>query len=77
MFLVRAGERAVLAVVEHGVRRVPVFHDLEPAVDLPAQAWGGGLVASADGVRFTVPVQTLYAGSDPRYFGLRHKAPPG
>lgn len=30
-------------------------------------------VASADGVRFTVPVQTLYASSNPRYFGLRHK----
>jgi TnpA family transposase len=37
------------------------------------RAWGGGLVASADGVRFTVPGQTLYAGSNPRYFGLRHK----
>ena len=37
------------------------------------RAWGGGLVASADGVRFTVPVQSLYSGSSPRYFGLRHK----
>ncbi|MBZ6205797.1 transposase [Streptomyces olivaceus] len=37
------------------------------------RARGGGLVASADGVRFTMPVQTLYAGSNPCYFGLRHK----
>lgn len=37
------------------------------------RTWGGGLVASADGVRFTVPVQTLHAGYSPRYFGLRKK----
>ncbi|MFH8520457.1 Tn3 family transposase [Streptomyces gelaticus] len=37
------------------------------------RAWGGGLIASADGVRFTVPVQTLYAGSNPRYFGLQYR----
>lgn len=38
-------------------------------------AWGGGLVASADGVRFTV--QTLYAGSNPRISGCGTRAPPG
>ncbi|WP_328786155.1 Tn3 family transposase [Streptomyces sp. NBC_00273] len=38
-----------------------------------ARAWGGGLVASADGVRFTVPVQTLHAGYSPLHFGLRKK----
>ncbi|MDQ0681050.1 hypothetical protein QF032_008051 [Streptomyces achromogenes] len=38
VFLARAGQSAVLAVVQHGVRRVPVLDDLEPAVDLPAQA---------------------------------------
>jgi TnpA family transposase len=32
---------------------------------------GGGLVASADGLRFVVPVATLNAGANPRYFGLR------
>ncbi|MFI1711207.1 Tn3 family transposase [Streptomyces griseoruber] len=37
------------------------------------RAWGGGLVASADGVRFTVPVQTIHAGYSSRYFGLRKK----
>ena len=34
-----------------------------------ARAWGGGLVASADGMRFVVPVQTINAGPNPRYFG--------
>jgi hypothetical protein len=31
--------------------------------------WGGGLVASADGLRFVVPVQTINAAPSPRYFG--------
>jgi TnpA family transposase len=39
-----------------------------------ADAWGGGLVASADGLRFVVPVATLNAGPNPRYFGLRRGA---
>jgi TnpA family transposase len=34
-----------------------------------AQAWGGGEVASADGLRFVVPVRTLNAGPNPKYFG--------
>lgn len=33
------------------------------------QAWGGGEVASADGLRFVVPVRTLHAGANPKYFG--------
>ena len=33
------------------------------------RAWGGGEVASADGLRFTVPVRTIHAGPNPRYFG--------
>ena len=35
-----------------------------------AQAWGGGEVASADGLRFVVPVRTINAGPNPRYFGV-------
>src|SRR4051794_21267773 len=31
--------------------------------------WGGGLVASVDGLRFRVPVQTIHAGPSPRFFG--------
>ena len=33
-----------------------------------AQTWGGGEVASADGLRFVVPVRTLNAGPNPKYF---------
>lgn len=35
-----------------------------------AQAWGGGEVASADGLRFVVPVRTLNAGPNSKYFGI-------
>jgi len=34
-----------------------------------AQAWGGGLVASVDGMRFVVPSATVYARPTPKYFG--------
>ena len=34
-----------------------------------AQAWGEGEVASADGLRFVVPVRTLNAGPNSKYFG--------
>ena len=33
-----------------------------------AQAWGGGEVASADGLRFVVPVKTLNSGPNRKYF---------
>lgn len=33
-----------------------------------AQMWGGGDVASADGIRFVVPLRTLNAGPNPKYF---------
>ena len=36
------------------------------------QTWGGGEVASADGLRFVVPVRTLHAGPNPKYFGYEH-----
>jgi TnpA family transposase len=36
-----------------------------------AHAWGGGEVASADGLRFVVPVRTVHAGYNPKYFGRR------
>ena len=44
------------------------FVDAQSQVPL-AQAWGGGDVASADGLRFVVPVRTLNAGPNPCYFG--------
>jgi hypothetical protein len=40
--------------------------------DIPlAQAWGGGLVASVDGMRFVVPVRTHHARPNPKYFGRK------
>ena len=33
-----------------------------------AQTWGGGLLASVDGMRFVVPVRTIHARPNPRYF---------
>ena len=35
-----------------------------------AKMWGGGEVASADGLRFIVPVRSLSSGPNPRYFGI-------
>ena len=34
-----------------------------------AQTWGGGLLASVDGIRFVVPVRTIHARPNPKYFG--------
>ncbi|MEU0186281.1 Tn3 family transposase [Streptomyces sp. NPDC006207] len=36
-----------------------------------AQAWGGGLVASVDGMRFVVPAPSVYARPNPKYLGRR------
>ena len=33
-----------------------------------AQAWGGGEVASADGLRFVVPMRTIHAGPNRKYY---------
>ena len=41
--------------------------DAQSTIDL-AQMWGGGDVASADGLRFVVPVRTLNAGPNRKYF---------
>ena len=38
------------------------------SIDL-VKAWGGGEVASADGIRFVVPIRTVHAGPNPKYFG--------
>jgi Tn3 transposase DDE domain len=39
--------------------------------------WGGGLVVSVDGLRFVVPVKSLWAGPNPRYSGCGIAALPG
>lgn len=35
-----------------------------------AGVWGGGEVASADGMRFVVPVRSVHSGPNPKYFGV-------
>jgi hypothetical protein len=40
-----------------------------------AQAWGGGEVASADGMRFVVPVRTINAAPNSKYFGVGRVLP--
>jgi TnpA family transposase len=71
--------RARLVQVDQGYFRAEnisagngLFIEAQAKIDA-ARVWGGGLVASADGVRFTVPVKSLYSGYSPKYFGLRHK----
>src|SRR6266567_3030887 len=43
--------------------------DYQATLEL-ARHWGGGEVASADGLRFVVPIRTLNAGHNPKYFGV-------
>lgn len=50
--------RAANAVLVAAQDKIPLAHD-----------WGGGEVASADGIRFVVPVKTIHAGYNPKYFG--------
>ena len=48
---------------------------LEGQARIPlVRAWGGGHVASVDGLRFVVPVATIHARPNPRYFGRRSGA---
>lgn len=39
-----------------------------------ARKWGGGEIATADGLRFVVPIRTLNAAPNPKYFGRAHGA---
>ena len=48
---------------------------IEAQADLAlAKVWGGGLVAAVDGMRVVVPVRTVDARPNPRYFGRRKGA---
>ncbi|MBB6000890.1 Tn3 family transposase [Streptomonospora salina] len=44
----------------------------QPEIGITA-AWGGGLIASAHGMRFVVPSQNLHTRANPTYFGLRKR----
>ncbi len=37
------------------------------------QAWGGGELASANGLRFVTSIRTLNSGPNPKYFGTRRR----
>jgi len=68
--------RARLSWVEQHYLRVETLTAanarlVDAQAQLPlAQVWGGGEVASADGLRFRVPVRTLNAGPNSKYFGV-------
>lgn len=47
-----------------------VFIQAQRSIDL-AKAWGGGLVAAVDGVRFVVPVRSIDARANPKYFARK------
>ena len=42
-----------------------------PGHPAAGQAWGGGELASADGLRFVTPIRTLNSGPNPKYFAAR------
>jgi len=52
----------------HSAASTQLF-DFHAGLDLARDAWGGGEMASADGMRFVIPVSTIHAGYNPRYFG--------
>jgi TnpA family transposase len=48
---------------------------IEAQSEIPVvRHWGGGMVVSADGLRFVVPVKSLWSAPNPRYFGHRRGA---
>ena len=47
-----------------------VLIDAQAGIGL-AQAWGGGLLAAVDGIRFVVPVRSVDARPNPKYFARR------
>jgi TnpA family transposase len=65
-------DQAYLRPETYGPANVPLIAG--PAGVGLAQAWGGGLVTAIDGVRFVVPVPTIHARPNPRYFGRKKGA---
>ena len=48
--------------------------EAQAGIDIAREDWGGGLVASADGLRFVVPVRSLYGRPNPHYFGQSRRS---
>ena len=77
---VRALTRARISHVDQNYLRAENYAsanapliDAQADIDL-ARAWGGGLVAAVDGIRFVVPVRSIDARPNPKYFGRRRGA---
>ncbi|MFI9535512.1 Tn3 family transposase [Nocardia fusca] len=62
--------RRLTGLATYGLAANSVLVDAQAGIDL-ARAWGDGLVASIDGMRFVVPVRTHHARPNPKYFGRR------
>jgi hypothetical protein len=60
--------RGQLPARRHNYRRDTRLVDHQAGIPL-ARQWGGGELTSADGLRFVVPVRSIHAGPNPRYFG--------
>lgn len=76
--VVKPGERALtrgrLAGADHGYFHLPGIRSAsgllvarQGGIDI-ASDWGGGHVASADGMRFTVPMRSIHTRPNRRYF---------
>ena len=69
--------RARLSHVDQNYVRAETHSDANAALieaqgKVPiVQHWGGGLLASVDGLRFVVPVRTISSGPSPKYFGYK------
>ena len=48
--------------------------EAQAGIDIAREDWGSGLVASADGLRFVVPVRSLYGRLNPHYFGQSRRS---
>jgi TnpA family transposase len=77
---VKALTRARISHVDQNYLRTENFATanaplIEAQADIGlAQTWGGGLVAAVDGIRFVVPVRSIDARPNPKYFGRRRGA---
>lgn len=76
--VVKPGERALtrgrLTSADHGYFHLPglrapsgLLVGAQSGIGITAD-WGGGHVASADGMRFTVPVRSIHTRPNPKYF---------
>jgi TnpA family transposase len=53
-----------------GPANAPIF-TAQSRIALARDYWDGGLVAAVDGIRFVVPVRSVQARPNPKYFGRR------